>query len=67
MGTYSDFQAFFLLSTTWYLVDWKPKSKPISSQTGAVEKDSREATGEGKYLTLLCCAREKFRNFYSSE
>jgi len=29
-GTYSDFEAFFLLPTTWYLVDWKPKSKPIS-------------------------------------
>ena len=27
-GTYSDFEAFFLLSTTWYLVDWKPKFKP---------------------------------------
>jgi hypothetical protein len=30
IGTYSDFQAFFLLPTTWYLVDWKPKSKPVS-------------------------------------
>jgi len=29
-GTYSDFEAFFLLPTTWYLVDWKPSSKPIS-------------------------------------
>jgi hypothetical protein len=29
-GTYSDFEAFFLLPTTWYLVDWKPKSGPIS-------------------------------------
>jgi len=28
MGTYSDFEAFFLLPTTWYLVDWK--SKPVS-------------------------------------
>jgi hypothetical protein len=28
MGTYSDFHAFFLLSTTWYLVDWKPEFKP---------------------------------------
>jgi hypothetical protein len=26
-GTYSDFKAFFLLSTTWYLVDWR--SEPI--------------------------------------
>jgi hypothetical protein len=29
-GTYSDFRAFFLLPTTWYLVDWKPKSQPVS-------------------------------------
>ena len=29
-GTYTDFEAFFLLQTTWYLVDWKPKSKPKS-------------------------------------
>lgn len=29
-GTYSDFEAFFLIPTTLYLVDWKPKSKPIS-------------------------------------
>jgi hypothetical protein len=27
-GTYEDFEAFFLLSTTWYLVDWKPVSRP---------------------------------------
>jgi hypothetical protein len=27
-GTYSDFEAFFLLPTTWYLVDWKPESHP---------------------------------------
>ena len=27
-GTYEDFKAFFLLSTTWYLVDWKPMSAP---------------------------------------
>ena len=37
------------------------------SQTGAVAKDSRETTGEGKDLTLLCCAGEKFRNFHFSE
>jgi hypothetical protein len=29
-GTRSDFEALFLLSTTWYLVDWKPKSGPVS-------------------------------------
>jgi hypothetical protein len=29
-GTYLDFEAFFLLPTTWYLVDWRPKSKPVS-------------------------------------
>src|SRR5271163_1306607 len=37
------------------------------SQTGAVEKDSRETTGEGKYLTLLCCAGGYFQHFHSSE
>jgi hypothetical protein len=26
-GTYSDFEDFFFLPTTWYLVDWKPTSK----------------------------------------
>jgi hypothetical protein len=31
MGTYTDFWHFFLLPTTWYLVDWKPKSKPINN------------------------------------
>ena len=29
-GTYSDFEAFFFLPTTWYLVDWKPKPRPQS-------------------------------------
>src|SRR6516164_489930 len=37
------------------------------SQTGAVGKDSRETTGEGKDLTLLCCAGGQFRNFQISE
>src|SRR5438045_4910919 len=31
-GTYTDFKPFFFLNTTWYLVDWKPKSKPISNR-----------------------------------
>jgi hypothetical protein len=30
VGTYSDFEAFFL-STTWYLVDWRPITKPITT------------------------------------
>jgi hypothetical protein len=28
-GGYSDFEDFLLLPTTWYVVDWKPKSKPV--------------------------------------
>jgi hypothetical protein len=35
-GTYSDFEAFFLLSTTWYLVDWKPISKPKSTRAATL-------------------------------
>jgi hypothetical protein len=31
MGTYSDFQGFFHLPTTWYLVDWKPIAQPIQT------------------------------------
>src|SRR5947209_13364474 len=31
VGTYSDFEAFSLLSTTWHLVDWKPNSGPLST------------------------------------
>jgi hypothetical protein len=35
-GTYSDFEAFFLLPTTWYLVDWKPASNPISEKAATL-------------------------------
>jgi hypothetical protein len=35
-GTYSDFEAFFLLPTTWYLVDWKPASKPVSEKAATL-------------------------------
>ena len=37
--TYSDFEDFFLLPTTWYLVDWKPKSKPVSQPAAEDFKD----------------------------
>jgi hypothetical protein len=30
-GTYRDFEAVFLLPTTWYLVDWKPVTRPKST------------------------------------
>ena len=43
-GTYSDFEAFFLLPTTWYLVDWKPKSKPIIKPAAALFALSSNST-----------------------
>jgi hypothetical protein len=45
-GTYSDFQAFFLLPTTWYLVDWKPVSKPKSEKAATLFALSPNSTSD---------------------
>ena len=60
-GTYFDFEAFFFLPTTWYLVDWKPQSKPKSmpaatlfalSPTSAQEDDFKDFE---KRLAIRLC------------
>jgi hypothetical protein len=61
MGTYSDFRAFFLLPTTWYLVDWKPISRPKSTPAAtlfALSSDSiqdKDFKGFEKVLSRCLC------------
>jgi hypothetical protein len=48
-GTFSDFEDFFLLPTTWYLVDWQPKSKPISQPAATLFALSPNSTRDAEF------------------
>jgi hypothetical protein len=60
-GTYSDFEDFFFLPTTWYLVDWKPVSPPKNEDAATLFALSPNSIQDNNFkdfekvlFTVLC-------------